>query len=216
MRPFELPSWLDFRCLPRPVDQFEHEARERDEGFRSAIWKQFPLPADINQFRGLPGFYQFVGSRSVPHPIVQTEKIFVGGDGLVFPATLEPGGLQGGGRLLLECHAKDSMQGRAVRHEVVCDQVRAHPVSEGEERDGHFHYFFIRIVNGASAAFPASLLSKGHIKLTQITQLVQQEAPPRALGRGSLAEYPEELPMSQAEMGNLALHNIDVILHLYI
>jgi hypothetical protein len=147
----------------------------------------------------------------MPHPSVQTEKRVVGGDGLLSPATLEPGGLQGSGRLRLERPAKESTQGCAVRHEVVGDQVRTHPASEGEERDGHFHDFFIRITNGASAP----LLSKGHIQLTQIPPWVQQEAPPRALGRGSLTEDPEEWPMSQAERENVALHTREFILHLF-
>ena len=168
--------------------------------FRRTIRKQFEflLPAEISQFRGLPGFDEFIGPRRIPHPIVQTEKRFVGEHGLLCPAILfAAGGLQGGGRLRLERHGKESVQGRAVRHEVIGDQVRAHPVSKGEERDGHFHGFFIRIPNGASAPWPTWLLSKGDIQLTQILQLVQQETPLRALGRGSLTEDPEELPMRE-------------------
>jgi hypothetical protein len=206
MGPLYLPPGLDVRGLLRPVDHFEHEARERDMGFRRTIRKQFLLPAERSQFLGRPRCDQFVGPRRMPHPIVQTEKQFVGGDGLLSPATLEPGGLQGGGRLRLERPAKESMQGCAVRHEVVGDQVRAHPASKSEERNGHFHDFFIRISNGASASFPASLLRKGHIQLTQIPQLVQQEAPPRALGRNSLTEGPEEWHMNQAKRGNWTLH----------
>ena len=207
MRPFHLPPGLDLRGLLRPVGHVEHEARERDMGFRRTIRKQVLLPAERTQFLGRPRCDQFVGSRRMPHPSVQTEKPFVGGDGLWSPATLEPGGLQGGGRLRLERPAKESMQGCTVRHEVVGDQVRAHPASEGEERDGHFHDFFIRTSNGASA----SLLRKGHIQLTQIPPWVQQEAPPRTLGRGALTEGPEEWPMREVELlGDLSVHHLYV------